>query len=192
MTDPQLNRDGSDAINDRIRDAAGKNPGDVVLARDVHQFIASQDAEIAAIVSDRDGLKRQIDWLAEWLTEHTDEPKGSYGAVEAAINAMAGFQRHIDRSAEVWARNRQDLEKLRAENTAQAKRIDEALGLHKPVMFAWTKVDGTVVKEFGNYCEHCASLCHSSSGMSCDEPMDGAWPCATARALGVNQEGTPS
>lgn len=115
MTDPQLTREESEAINDRIRDASGKNPGDVVLARDVHQFIAGLDATIAAVRE-----------------------------------------------------------------------------LHKPVMFAWTKVDGTVVKEFGNYCEHCASLCHSFSGMGCDEPTDGSWPCKTARALGVDQEGTSS
>lgn len=73
---------------------------------------------------ERDDLKRQIDWLAEWLTQHTDEPKGSYGAVEAAINAMAGFQRHINRSAEVWAENRAELEKLRAENAALAAKLD--------------------------------------------------------------------
>lgn len=110
MTEPQITREESDAINDRIRDAAGKNPGDLVLARDVHQFIASLD-----------------------------------------------------------------------------RKIDAAAALHKPVMFTWTQVDGTVIKEFGNYCEHCASLCHSSSGMNCDEPTDGAWPCATARALGLDQ-----
>lgn len=32
------------------------------------------------------------------------------------------------------------------------------------------------------YCEECASLCHSRSGLGCDD-VDGAWPCATIAAL---------
>lgn len=27
------------------------------------------------------------------------------------------------------------------------------------------------------FCETCASLCHSSSGISCEQPTDGPWPC---------------
>lgn len=32
------------------------------------------------------------------------------------------------------------------------------------------------------YCEECASLCHSRSGLGCDD-VDGAWPCPTIAAL---------
>jgi hypothetical protein len=27
-------------------------------------------------------------------------------------------------------------------------------------------------------CETCAALCHSSSGILCEQPVDGPWPCA--------------
>jgi hypothetical protein len=32
-------------------------------------------------------------------------------------------------------------------------------------------------------CEHCAELCHSHSGLQCDEPTDGAWPCETMKIV---------
>lgn len=37
----------------------------------------------------------QIERLAAWLMENTDEPKESYGAVDAAIHAMTEQQRRI-------------------------------------------------------------------------------------------------
>lgn len=58
MTDPQITREQSDAINDRIRGAAGKNPGDLVLARDVHQFIAGLDAEIARLEANANTVRK--------------------------------------------------------------------------------------------------------------------------------------
>lgn len=30
-----------------------------------------------------------------------------------------------------------------------------------------------------DYCEHCNDLCHSYEGLSCDDEVDGKWPCAT-------------
>lgn len=35
----------------------------------------------------------------------------------------------------------------------------------------------------GFQCEHCVTLCHSHSGLMCDHPYDGAWPCATIAAM---------
>lgn len=48
-------------------------------------------------------LASQIDRLADWLTEHTDEPKDSYGAVEAAINAIEERDAQLNEaSAAAW------------------------------------------------------------------------------------------
>lgn len=39
-------------------------------------------------------------------------------------------------------------------------------------------------------CETCAGMCHSRSGLACDEPVDGLWPCDeyrdAAAGLGVD------
>jgi hypothetical protein len=32
-------------------------------------------------------------------------------------------------------------------------------------------------------CEHCLMLCHSHSGLNCDEPSDGMWPCETMKIV---------
>jgi hypothetical protein len=32
-------------------------------------------------------------------------------------------------------------------------------------------------------CELCAELCHSHSGLMCDDEGDGAWPCATMKIV---------
>lgn len=62
--------------------------------------------------------------------------------------------------------------------------------LHKPVEETAYSA-GLPVKVW--ICWHCASLCHSGSGLSCDDPRDGAYPCADIRtiaeALGVSVEG---
>jgi hypothetical protein len=32
-------------------------------------------------------------------------------------------------------------------------------------------------------CGHCASLCHSRSGLGCDDPTDALYPCDTIKLL---------
>ena len=32
-------------------------------------------------------------------------------------------------------------------------------------------------------CGHCAELCHSTSGLGCDDPIDAVWPCPTVAAI---------
>jgi hypothetical protein len=34
-------------------------------------------------------------------------------------------------------------------------------------------------------CGHCADLCHSRSGLGCDDPVDAPWPCPTVRLLAL-------
>lgn len=33
-------------------------------------------------------------------------------------------------------------------------------------------------------CDRCRSLCHSGSGLHCDEPYDAPWPCDTVKIYG--------
>jgi len=41
--------------------------------------------------------EQQIKQLADWLTTNTDEPKGSYGAVDAAINAITELTAEVEK-----------------------------------------------------------------------------------------------
>ena len=34
-------------------------------------------------------------------------------------------------------------------------------------------------------CAYCAGLCHSRSGLGCDDPIDALWPCDTVRLLAL-------
>lgn len=49
----------------------------------------------------------------------------------------------------------------------------DLLALHKPGKADFYDVD---------QCDHCADQCHSSSGLSCEEP-DARYPCDTVRTL---------
>ena len=48
--------------------------------------------------------------------------------------------------------------------------------LHKPVEMPYAKVEGTLT------CNYCSGLCHSRSGLSCDDcpPL---YPCPTIQAI---------
>lgn len=46
------------------------------------------------------------------------------------------------------------------------------LDLHQPRDSVWAP----------QQCGHCADLCHSSSGLGCDQP-EAPWPCATVHAI---------
>lgn len=64
--------------------------------------------------------------------------------------------------------------------------VERVRALHAPVV-AWTGQLTYVAQ-----CGHCASLCHSRSGLGCDSP-DAPWPCDTIRALdGEPAEGEAS
>jgi len=63
-----------------------------------------------------------------------------------------------------------EVDRLRAENTEQSERFAEVAEIHRPT--------GLVEVGVEDY-DHC---------LNCDQ----VWPCATARAIGLDQEGTPS
>lgn len=63
-----------------------------------------------------------------------------------------------------------EVDRLRAENTGQAKRFAEVAEIHRPTGLVAVGVEDH---------DHC---------LNCDQ----VWPCATARAIGLYQEGTPS
>lgn len=77
---------------------------------------------------------------------------------------------------------------------AQARQAQAALRavveLHAPVKL---RIYSAGVPVEVAVCDHCASLCHSRSGLGCDEPRDGAYPCEDIRTiaeqLGVTTEG---
>jgi hypothetical protein len=58
----------------------------------------------------------------------------------------------------------------------EAKR--RLLDLHKPVP------SGSIYKPGPLVCTHCAELCHSRSGLGCDD-LDGVYPCPTVRPLAL-------
>jgi len=53
--------------------------------------------------------------------------------------------------------------------------VAELTELHNKSEDWWRLKDGKPMP----VCEHCRELCHSHSGLSCDDEGDGAWPCAT-------------
>lgn len=50
------------------------------------------------------------------------------------------------------------------------------------------KVQRGVARQEVQQCEYCASLCHSRSGLMCDEPADAVWPCDDVRDLAEDYE----
>lgn len=59
---------------------------------------------------------------------------------------------------------------------------DAVLALHQPVE---TPARGAAPARV--QCDHCKGLCHSDSGLHCDEPYDAPWPCPTIQALEVGR-----
>ena len=52
--------------------------------------------------------------------------------------------------------------------------VEAVLELHKEVG-SWRS---------GVYqCGQCAELCHSTSGLGCEDPIDAVWPCPTVTAI---------
>lgn len=52
--------------------------------------------------------------------------------------------------------------------------------LHGPLQLPATNYRPTMLQ-----CEYCASLCHSRSGLGCDQPIDAPWPCDTVRLMAL-------
>ncbi len=66
---------------------------------------------------------------------------------------------------------------LKAELDRLRARLEAVRALHTPV---FTQMyDGTIRAQ----CDYCVRLCHSGSGLHCDEPYDAEWPCDTIQAL---------
>lgn len=55
------------------------------------------------------------------------------------------------------------------------------LDLHAPSEYRIRRSGG--ITQVVLQCDHCASLCHSGSGLSCDEPCDAVYPCETVTLL---------
>ena len=53
--------------------------------------------------------------------------------------------------------------------------LKAVLELHKPIDRGYN--DGKIV------CQHCRGLCHSYSGLNCDDEADGLFPCPTAEKI---------
>jgi len=56
------------------------------------------------------------------------------------------------------------------------KALRAVVELHKPVEMPYARVEGTLT------CNYCSGLCHSRSGLSCDDcpPL---YPCTTIQAI---------
>lgn len=59
------------------------------------------------------------------------------------------------------------------ERERAAERVAAALaGQHKAEQYDYPREGQTTL-----YCRSCADLCHSETGLMCEFPHDGAWPC---------------
>lgn len=63
---------------------------------------------------------------------------------------------------------------------ALAAALRAAVKLHAPTQVT-TYGAGLPIQVW--VCGHCANLCHSRSGLGCDEPRDGHYPCADIQAI---------
>jgi len=58
-----------------------------------------------------------------------------------------------------------------------------------PVLVAAVEAVLELHKEVGSWrsgvyqCGQCAELCHSTSGLGCEDPIDAVWPCPTVVAI---------
>lgn len=74
-----------------------------------------------------------------------------------------------------------DLASLRAKHAQAATVVEAVLALHKR--------EPCNYRESVDVCAHCYSLCHSGTGLNCENP-DGAWPCPTVQAINKALGGT--
>jgi len=65
----------------------------------------------------------------------------------------------------------------------------DLLMLDVPALVAAVEAVLELHKEVGSWrsgvyqCGQCAELCHSTSGLGCEDPIDAVWPCPTVVAI---------
>jgi hypothetical protein len=90
----------------------------------------------------------------------------------------SGVSRHIVN----W-----DPARVLAEVAAKRRILD----LHEPVPSGYSEGRWSSGSQHGELqCSHCAGLCHSGSGLNCENP-DAPWPCPTVRILVQPYAGRP-
>lgn len=91
------------------------------------------------------------------------------GEQAAAKQGAGGRHEHLDRDnyGFLWA----DPARVLAQVAAMRAIVD----LHRP--------EENVDREGMIQCDHCARLCHSESGLMCEQPQDAPFPCPTVRHL---------
>ncbi|MFG1846751.1 hypothetical protein [Micromonospora carbonacea] len=77
------------------------------------------------------------------------------------------------------------VERVCRERLAELDAQRRILELHAPraLPAAYSAVDKVMYRPAVTQCEHCDELCHSDSGLACDDPVDGLWPCPTVRTV---------
>jgi hypothetical protein len=101
-------------------------------------------------------------WLAD-LRDPLPSQRRAYGLPKEWQLLSEADTRHIAR----W-----DPARVLAEVESKRRMLE----LHSPVKQTFRE---------HTQCDHCADLCHSYSGISCDAPVDALWPCPTARLLAL-------
>ena len=116
----------------------------------------------------RTDVDRNAPWSNEWVSPWVVQPdsEGSEGIEPADAE-------HIAR----W-----DPARVLAEVEAKRRMLE----LHVPEPSGYINGVYQMASEpIGDpFCSHCANLCHSSSGIMCDNP-DAPWPCPTVRILAL-------
>jgi hypothetical protein len=127
-----------------------------------------------------------MDDLVTWLRAQLDEDErvaqaaGSrYETPASAPAILAGFNAgpQVVEFAQLWTPAR-----VLAEVDAKRRLLD----LHDP----YARRGGWPVTEY-QACSYCAGLCHSGSGLACDQPVDALYPCETVRLVATAYAGRP-
>jgi hypothetical protein len=114
-----------------------------------------------------------VDDLVSFLKARLDED-------ETAIRSWAACCVHIDACDETGG-YLERFDELRMLAEVEAKR--RMLDLHEPEPSGY-QYGRYVYPALGDLaCSHCESLCHSSSGISCNGSPDAPWPCPTVRLI---------
>jgi len=116
------------------------------------------------------GMDESVTWLRACFDDEQRDADGKHDQYACDLRALQTFG---DCSCGYPSRVRADLD---------AKR--QIIELHSPEPSHY--VNGRFIfDEPGTpQCEYCASLCHSRSGLSCDDP-DAPYPCDTVRLLAL-------
>lgn len=131
-----------------------------------------------------------MDDLITWLRAQLDEDEQAALRLADGYRLYACDDGHVERPTEMWADGTDRLPNHhntwlivydRAERLAEVEAKRKLLDLHAP----FTDHAGRV------RCDHCSELCHSRSGLGCDEPADAMYPCPTVSLLAQPYAGRP-